>query len=178
MVEELTNSRRAIGYLGVVEEPHEFKGKLYSTFHVRYIKQGSWYRVTDYVFSAGPVIIEMLQMIEPNMLVHVFFEIECKPHKSINMMITKLKATGVMEYGDAAPEWVWHIQDWTKRDEVVEMKKKYPKAPDIEMLFDEPQMDKKIRKKSLVNGGYSVKDKVTAKKPFVNKEEDESNLPF
>ena len=78
MVRELENSRRAIGYLGVVEEPREFNGKYYTSFHVRYVKGGNRYRVIDYVFNAGPAVIDMLQMIEPNSQVHVNFNIECR----------------------------------------------------------------------------------------------------
>lgn len=164
---ELDNERRASGFLGEVSQPHEFNGKYYTSFLIRYIRQGGWYRVYDYMFKADQNIINQLQLITPNSLVMVTFEINTKENKGGFKNIS-LKATDIIEYGDSAPGWVWKIHDWTKRDDVIDIKKKFPDIPDLEEILKETNQERLERKRSAVNNGYSVKDKVVSNKPFDN----------
>lgn len=179
---ELDNERRAVGFLGEVEEPREFNGKYYTSFLIRYVRQGGWYRVFDYRFRADPIMIDLLQMITPNSLVIVTFEINSKINKGGFTNIS-LKATGIIEYGESAPGWVWKLQDWTRRTDVVEIKKEFPDTPDIEEILKQPKEDRLKKSRSPVNNGYTIADKVQSNKTFadaqkIKDKEEEDNLPF
>ena len=183
MVGELMNKRRAVGYLGEVQAPREFNNKYYTDFTVRYVKAGNYYRVIDYPFGGNQTIIDQLQMIEPNSLVIVTFEIRSKPNKNIaGMWNISLGATSVFEYGEQAKEWIWKVQDFMTRAEASEIRKQLPGDPQVDEILREPPEDAKQRQRSPVNTGYSIKGAVEAKKPFKselkNEPAKETDLPF
>jgi len=170
---ELKNSRKAIGFLKYKSEEKEFNGNKFMMFVIRQVtKKGKWYKVIEYSFSASGSTMDDLKYIDPNVLVHVTFEIRSK-EKEPGWYTTGLRATDIFPYGDEAPQWFWEIKDGMIYSDLKEIKESFNLPPALSAILKSNPSDRPYHIKDYE---YNTFNKRELKKP-IEQEDDEDDIP-